>query len=72
MGDERQKEMRRNNRTFFLEGFYMLAYLWAVLFYMEIILRLSTKSPFMNNGLWYGFLFSGVTGFIIYVMASFL
>ncbi len=72
MGEERQKEMRRNNRTFFLEGFYMLAYLWAVLFYMEIILRLSTKSPFMNNGLWYGFLFSGVTGFIIYVMASFL
>lgn len=71
MGDKRQKEMRRNNRTFFLEGFYMLVYLWAGLFYMEIILRLSTNSPFINNGLWYGFLFSGVTGFFIYVLTSF-
>ncbi len=71
MGDKRQKEMRRNNRTFFLEGFYMLVYLWAGLFYMEIILRLNTNSPFINNGLWYGFLFSGVTGFFIYVLASF-
>lgn len=49
----------------------VLAYLWGSIFFMEIVLRLNTGSPFFNLGLWYTFLFSGTAAFLIYFLVSF-
>ncbi len=70
-GGRRGQTTRRKHR-FFLEGFYMLAYIWVAIFYMELVLRVNTGSPFINEGIWYGFLFSGITAFLVYFLASFL
>lgn len=71
MREQIHTQVGRNRKRFFLEGFYVLAYLWGGIFFMEMILRLNTQSPFINDGLWYGLLFSGIAGFLIYFVASF-
>lgn len=71
MEEGRQELRERRRNKFFLEGFYALTYLWAAMIFMEIILRFNTRSPFINDGLWYGFLFSGVAVFLLYFLASF-
>lgn len=71
MEDKMRKLQHREKNRFFLEGFYALGYLWAALFFMEIILRINSMSPLINNGIWYGFLYSGVMAFVFYLLASF-
>ncbi len=71
MGEGLERQTVRDRNRFFLEGFYMLAYIWATIFFLEIVLRLNTGSPFLNDGLWYGFLFSGVAALLIYFFAGF-
>ncbi len=71
MREERLASTEREQSRFFLEGLFMLAYLWGTVFFFEIVLRLSTKATFINEGLWYGFLYAGVAGLLTYVVTSF-
>ncbi len=54
-----------------LEGFNLLVFLMASILYMEIILRVQTESPFVNDGLFYTTLFAGATSLLVYLITSF-
>ena len=55
-----------------LEGYYLLAFLFLSIFFLEIVLRVSTGSEFFNDGLLHSYLFAGATAAIIHFGVSLL
>src|SRR5690606_36915319 len=54
-----------------LRGFGLLAFLIASILYMEIVLRVGTQTPVLNNGLVFATLFAGATASLVFLAASF-